>query len=241
VIEEVRLRFAIGPDGNASLRLGGQEVFKCRGERTVLVRLVGLHRVPHGREQRVALNVYRAAARAELRGRLATTAEADGLADRPFRMAGEGEGFLSDRPAVLQVLADHGGGNPRRVFLDGSTYRIDSIVPGNIWSEEPNLRERRNSIAHYENCGLIPPGKAYRVTRILYRVILDEAKGRRSRFDIRIGGEKIEGDAAEHARHEGDWSGDLLLHPGDETKVVVTCHYFGLAEMTVYGELVDPE
>lgn len=241
VIEEVRLRMVIGRNGSATLRLGSQGAFPYRGERTVEMRLAGLQLVAHGQASRISLYGHRAAAGAEIRGRLVPTAEAARLHSRPLRMAGEGNGFLTDRTPVLQVLADHGGGNPRRVYLDGSTYRIDSVLPGSIWTDEPNLRGLRNSIAHYENCGLIPPGKAYRITRVAYRVILDKRSGGQSRFDIRIGKEKIEGNAAERDTFDGVWNGDVLLHPGDETKVVVTCHYYGLAEVTVFGKLVDGE
>jgi hypothetical protein len=86
----------------------------------------------------------------------------------------------------------------------------------------------------------VPPGKAFRVTRVEYRARLDAQEKANSRLSVRIGGyEEVKADASQGGSVAGAWTGDVRVLPGQEDNVSVTCNYYGLAEITVYGELVD--
>ncbi len=208
-----------------------------RGTNTVDTELKGLVRLRHGYENRVEMYGHGVAAALEIHGRLVPEAEGEAAQPTPLAMGG---GWLTGEPVLMQVLADHGGGNPRTVHLDGKLYRIDSLEPESIWTDSPRLRERRSSVAHYRGCGRVPPGKAFRITRVEYRAQLDTKEPSLSSLIVSVGGEeRVKTDASQGTPVAGAWTGDVLIFPGKERDVSVTCSYYGLAEILVYGELVD--
>jgi hypothetical protein len=241
LIERAVVHASFADYGRVSVSLPDMEDLQWdrreRGIDKVDAELKGLVRLRHGRESEVRLNGYMVAASVELHGRLVPAAEGEDAAPRPLVM---GDGWLTGEPVLIQVFADHGGGNPRTVYLNGKLYRIDSLERETIWTETPRLRERRGSFAHYRGCGLVPAGKAYRITRVEYRAFLDPDKGRNSDLVIRVGGnEVVKKTAPEGSVVNGAWDGDVLVHPGQEEGVSLTCSMYGLAEMVVYGALVD--
>jgi hypothetical protein len=238
LVERVLLR-ARTERGRCSLSL--PRCGHLQWEMAVSVELRGLVPWLHGLGD-VQLAGSHWAASAELHGRLVPAAEANELPRAHLRMVtGSGDGWLTKEPVVLQVIADHGGGSDRKVRLDGTVYRIDTLAPDDLWTETPDLRNRRRSSAHYRGCGLVPPGKAYRITRIDYRAILDERENQHSRFVIEAMGAKlVEENAVNGARVVGSWTGEILIPPGREDTVAVVCNYYGLGEAVVYGTIVDP-
>ena len=125
------------------------------------------------------------------------------------------DGYLGAEPVVLQVLADHGGGNPRKVRLDGSTYRIDSVRDRTLWDDNVDLRTRRGSHAFIENTGVVPDGKVYRVTRIDYRARLDPEKSSSSDFVLSANGKTlVEKKATETTLVRDTWTGEIDLAAG---------------------------
>jgi hypothetical protein len=207
------------------------------GKKAIDMELKGLVPLAHGQEGRVQLVGSDITISVEIHGRLVPDAEGEAEPTRQLLM---GEGWLTGEPVLMQVRADHGGGNDRKVYLNGKLYRIDALEPGSIWEDSPDL-DRRGSFAHYRGCGLVPPGKAYRVTRIEYRARLDPRQKAGSRMTICVGGkDEVKADASQGGSVAGTWTGDVLVVPGRESDVSVTCNYYGLAEITVFGELVDP-
>jgi len=244
VIERVSVR-AFLSRGSVEVRLPGTNELEWRKVPELEMELRGRALLRHGAEGRVRLAARRAAAQVELHGRLVAAAAAERLETAPLVMANAHgiPGWLTGEPVVLQVLADHGGGNPRTVRLDGSIYRIDSLQPESIWTEQPQLRDRKDSYAHYRGAGRVPEGKVFRITQITYRAILDPKRSSHSDLVLKIGDEKVEVAASELPgetnRVEGAWRGEVLIRRGDERKVSLTCSYFGLAEATIFGDLVD--
>ena len=239
IVERARLDVRLH-GGEVEIKLPGLSVQRWKGKRRVSIQLVGLQLVHHGQEAALSLRGSRVAASLEVHGRVVSEAAAAAATVVPFRMGGEVTGWLSAKPAVLQVYADHGGGNPRRVYLDGSVHRIDALEPESIWSDTLDLRRGNDSRAHYRNCGLVPPGKAYRVRRIEYRARLDVRSPQHSDVRIAVGGKQVVREtAAGGERVRGVWTGDVRIRGGQEKGVSVTCSYYGLAEIIVYGELLE--
>ncbi|MCK6461086.1 MAG: hypothetical protein L6Q95_14485 [Planctomycetes bacterium] len=242
LIERAVVRACFGADyGRLRVSLPDMEDLQWdrreRGIDKVDTELKGLVRLRHGRESEVRLNGTMVAASVELHGRLVPAAEGEETPPRPLVM---GDGWLTGEPVLIQVLADHGGGNDRTVYLSGKLYRIDSLEPETIWTETPRLRDRRDSLAHYRGCGRVPAGKAYRITRVEYRARLDPEKSTHSGLVIRIAGkEVVKTNASEGAVVNDAWNGDVLILPGGEEGVSITCSMYGLAEMVIHGDIVD--
>ena len=86
----------------------------------------------------------------------------------------------------------------------------------------------------------MPPGKAYRIRRIEYRARLDAGSLYLSDFRIRIDGKDVVHETADRGDSpRGVWTGDVTIRRGQEKTVSMTCSYYGLAEIFVYGELID--
>ena len=246
LIERVRILAQLGSADNRrggilGIDLPGTPHLQWRNEqRRIEFELTGRQILRHGEESSVRLQVSRGAASMEIHGRLVSEAEGEAIATRPL-ITGEGEGFLTSGPVLMQVLAAHGGGNPNTLTLAGQpNMYLDALSIESLWNEARDLRSARDSRYYYRGCGRVPPGKAFRITRIHYRARLDPQGSSHSDLRIRAGGKTvIETDASKQKAIEDVWNGDLLLRPGDENKVSLTCSYYAMAEMTVYGELVD--
>lgn len=239
LIERAVVRGVAGPRGRFTADLPESDRLEWKapeGGGTIERELTGLVHLRHGYERTVGLSGHTISASLELHGRLVAEAEGEATPTRPLVM---GHGWLTGEPVLIQVLADHGGGNPRTVSLDGKIDRIDSLEPESIWADEPRLRERQSSLAHYRGCGRIPAGKAFLVTRVEYRARLDAQEPKLSRLTIRIGGEEVAADATHGAVVAGAWTGDVVIRAGRERDLSLACHYFGLAEILIHGALVD--
>jgi len=239
LIERVVLRAWFAPHGRLSVALPGTRDLHWKAGPSAIEReMKGLARLRHGEEGRVGMNGGSVAAALEIHGRLVPEAEGEAAETRPLIM---GDGWLTGEPVLMQVLADHGGGNPRTLRLDGelNSY-LDSLGEGDLWSETVNWRNLKGSWAYYRGCGRVPAGKAYRITRVDYRARLNPEGSSNSHITVRIGGkDEIKADASQGATASGSWTGDVLVFPGGEEGVSLTGAYFALAEMTVFGELVD--
>ena len=249
VLERIDVLYQLGaPDrprsqGRLDVRVGDQHAYEARGTtrgmRRGVLRGLELVRPPYQLPD-VRLTLREGVAELVAHGRYVTLAEAEGLRDRQFHWAPEGDdGLLGPEPVLLQVLADHGGGNDRKVRLDGSTYRVDATKEASLWSDTLDVGQVRGSFAYSENAGTVPDGKIYRITRIAWRTRLDPRNPSHSDFEIRFRGESLVARTAkEEPEHAGVWTGELDLEPGDESRFEVVCSYFGLGEAIVYGELV---
>jgi hypothetical protein len=235
LIERVVLRaYLAAPHPSLTVELPETGALGWDAQRDLDTELTGLVRLRHGDENRLRLHGRAVAASLEVHGRLVSEAEGESVAARPLVM---GDGWLTREPVVMQVFADHGGGNPRTVYLDGGLYRIDALEPDSIWTDTPDW-DRRGSRAYYSGCGRVPSGKAYRITRVAYRACLREDD--HSDLVVIVGGEtRVKANGSQGTVVSGTWDGDVLILPGRERDVSVTCDYFGLAEVVVYGEVVE--
>jgi hypothetical protein len=237
LVERVAIHAWIGPRGRLQLDLPESESLEWEAAaREIDLELKGLVRLRHGDENRVRIVGSDVAVSVEIHGRLVPEAQGESGVPWPLVM---GDG-LTGGPVLMQVLADHGGGNPRTVHLDGKMQRIGSLERESIWTEPARLKELKASSAHYRGCGRVPPGMAFRITRVTYRAQLDPEGSPTSSMVVRIGGkDEIKANASKGPTAAGSWSGDILVLPGDEREVSLTVAYFVLAEVVLYGELVD--
>jgi hypothetical protein len=200
----------------------------------------------------VRLEVNDAVARVRFVGRYVAPDQAP--AARPFVWRPEESlGFLrDDAPVHIEIVADHGGGNPRTVDLAGATNgRFQDVAAQPLWDERANLSSLRRSSFRTENAGLLPTGFAFRLTRIDWRARLLGGE-KNSRFDVEAPLGRPPGKdpsercivAAEPSRDApkgqaetlaGTWNGERLIRRADELRV--TCHYFGMADVTLFGRL----
>ncbi len=237
VIERARLTAQLGRGGQLQLTLPG--VGKSRSAKRALdFEFTGRHMLRHGQGGHVEITGWRAAASLEISGRIVTEAAADKLVEIPLRLGPSS--LLSDKPVTMQIYADHGGGNQRRVRLDGSLRRIDELSTTGIWNDAFSLKGGERSRAFYQGCGHIPPGKIYRITQIEYRARLDAQSGSHSSFSLVVAGERvIEEDGTKGKFFRGIWTGDVTLRPGQENTVYVACAFYAMGEIVVHGRVLD--
>lgn len=195
----------------------------------------------------LGLYVSDATARVRFIGRI--VAPEDVPEPRPFKwIAEESVGFLrSDVPARLQLVADHGGGNPRTLDLAGTTNsRFDPPTGRPVWDDASDLTKLQGSYCWTENAGFVPPEFSFRVTRIDWRARLLGGMGN-SRFEARAQRDKdgvlvnvaTSSDVRDGQSNlsAGTWTGDFVIHPGREKDLTFTCYMYGMAEVTVHGRL----
>ena len=176
----------------------------------------------------------------ELHGRLLPTAEALALPAAPFA-AHSGDGVLDGEAVLLQVFAEHGGGNPNTITLDGRVnIYVDALTTTSLWSDSADVHRQRTSLVHGRGVGRVPAGKVFRVRRIEYRARLSKRDGSHSGFEITVGGKKVVAlSADESVDPAGIWTGDVAIGPGEEKRVALTASMHALAEAMVIGDLVD--
>lgn len=231
--------------GRVTLSIDGSQVLEIKdeGEDEIRGTLMGLDVcTPPFDPPDISVNLQRAAIAITAHGRYISLEEAGKLRDKSFRWVRDGDdGLIGNEPVTLQVLADHGGGNDRKVRLDGSTYRIDSVQRENLWSPTLDLRKNRRSLAWVENAGAVPEGKVYRITRIEWRARLAE-KVASSDFIIQFKGKKlVERKAPDGVDVSGTWEGELDVRPGDEKRLEIICSYYGMGEAVVIGSVIEPD
>jgi hypothetical protein len=179
-----------------------------------------------------------------LSGRLVPQATLAELEAMEFRaVVEESTGFLQRGPILMQVLADHGGGRPRTLCMDGShNLGIDRMVERNLWSGKVDVRELQNSTAYVKGGGIIPPGHVFLLRRVEYRAGLDPDGRRQSTMVIRAGKETLVAVGADaDTSPSGTWRGHIPIRPGEEQTVSLSCGYYALGEARFYGRLVEDD
>jgi hypothetical protein len=190
-------------------------------------------------------------AEVRLTGRMVAESDRAPRPVQPFRMVRfEGDGYLTGDPVLIQVVADHGGGTPRTIYLDGSDNgRFDERSDGDVWDGNAPLEELKQARAHIEGAGVLPPGKAFEVTRVTWR-------GRRlaseshSKLLINVGGTDVlrlpdrsagrpprDGPPEEFV--QGTWNGRVVLTDLGRKSLEVTAAYHAMLEARIEGALVD--
>jgi hypothetical protein len=204
------------------------------------VELRGRAHISHGWEHEIKMDLRHGAASVELHGRLLRTAEALALPRAPFTLH-SGDGILGGEPVLLQVFAEHGGGNPNTVTLDGrANMYLDGLTTNNLWSDTADLGKQRTSLAHVRGVGRLPAGKVFLVRRIEYRAWLNKRDGTHSGFAITVGGKQVVAITAEQeVNPTGAWTGEVAIRPGEEKRVALTASMHALAEAIIFGDLVD--
>ncbi|MFQ5845170.1 MAG: hypothetical protein ACE5JG_09310, partial [Planctomycetota bacterium] len=119
VVERVDISAVLGLAGRR--RRAGELEVRLPGDRDLRwerlhqafrLTLTGRRAVYAGQEASLHLRLQNGAAQVRVRGTLLDVAEARKVAPARFVLEGY-DGFLTGEPVLLQVLADHGGGNPR--------------------------------------------------------------------------------------------------------------------------------
>ncbi|MDF1700520.1 MAG: hypothetical protein P1V36_05110, partial [Planctomycetota bacterium] len=117
---------------------------------------------------------------------------------------------LKEPYARLQVLSDHGGGNPHRAFLDGSKNAYVRELSADPLDLSKSSKGGRRSMAHVVG-GLVPEGKVFRVQSVEYTLHFDHTD--RVDSEVRIGAFKLLD--AETSRQRGAKKGDITLFTAD--------------------------
>jgi hypothetical protein len=234
----------------------------CRGRMQALFRGRTIEWYPemYDPEERTRATFEACAGSVVVRGRLLDRASLMSSPDRgktaaePFApVSWDGEGVLGDRPTRIQILADHGGGNPRTVTLEGvvaKRFGKEAVQPSPIWDDRLDLTQVRESSAWVENAGIVPPGKAYEVRRIEWRVrFAPGERYRRATFVIAVNGKPLvevpETSSDERERdlaalhRAGRWDGAVRIRPGEESRFEVSASYYSMSDTTIYGTVVD--
>jgi len=216
------------------------------GPRRLHAVFVGASRVGAGEQGRVVLTADGAYAAAEMRLHGRVVAEADAPPDKSLVWQEDGaQGYLHDGASVrLQVRAGHGGGNPNTVDLGGSRNGfINGVSATPVWDDAAKPDKIGSSLAWRDGAGLVPPGFVFRVQRIDWRTRLHEGD-QNSRFELQVGpwtgSRTVARNGKDVSADAGMWTGNFVVHPGEESQVALTCAYYGFAEAVVYGRLERP-
>ena len=261
---EVRGQFGWRPRdvGRVSIVVGNQSLANIRGRGATHTRLEGAQRMSPSftgfGSGDVTVAVESAAVEVSFRGRWAPiTSDARGD-EKPLRVVlATGDAYIGPGSNRLQVLADHGGGNPHTASLDGThNGYIRTISQRSVWDDSIELRRARESATFGSNIGLVPPGKVLRIRRIDWRARFGGFSSH-SQFAVQAGGLEIvalagpklvgeeEAKRREQARavveesRSGTWTGEVLVRPGEESQTSITCSYYVLGEAVFDGELID--
>lgn len=168
---------------------------------------------------------------------------------RPFAWrADDCVGFLRDGAAIrIQIAAGHGGGT---VHLTGATNgRIEEFSPRPVWDANADLGGLKRSTCWTEDAGVLPPGFAFRLTRIDWRARLQggnshstfevEAPLAKDQKESRIVSVGPSRDAPNKQAEllTGSWSGDRLIDAKNLRELRFTLRQYGMADVTVIGRL----
>ncbi|HEX6883122.1 MAG TPA: hypothetical protein VF530_07050, partial [Planctomycetota bacterium] len=134
---------------------------------------------------------------------------------------------------VLQARAGHGGGNPVTIALDGKTSqyvdRVEtlpldfSVAPSGA---DPELV--------YGEVGRIPAGQTLVITRATWwSATCDESS--HSRFKLRVAGQILAERKGKGDPESGNWSGRLVVRPGEEGRTSLEVGYYAMADVLLLG------
>jgi hypothetical protein len=242
LVEEVKIRARLGTGsqrGTFEATFGGQTIAFRDATRALRGTFRGRALVQPFTEDRVRLAVSAGVGEVRLRGRLLDAdAPHEGLAD--FRwIPSDSEGFLLDGPVVVQVSA--GSRREVDVNLQGATSmnpKSVTFADREVWNRSL-AQEPAVGFVYLDGGGFVPPGKAYRIERISWRAKFAHTNGQ---FEVRKpggAGGRIHANGGPANSAHGDWTGELVLRPGQEKNVVVRATRGTVGEATFHGRLVD--
>lgn len=137
-----------------------------------------------------------------------------------------------------QLSSGAGGGNPNRVFLDGT---INSYV--DELREQPLDTSIQPLISHptlaYVEGGAIPSGKVWELQSIDYFARTPGDTNGPGRFKIVVAGETLVELPESDAPVSALWTGSLVLRPGDERRTYIEVANSSVCEVRFAGILRD--
>jgi RNA polymerase sigma-70 factor (ECF subfamily) len=138
----------------------------------------------------------------------------------------------------IQMRAGAGGGNANRVYLDGSSNgRLDEVdaVPLDLSGPIDMEEEVR---AFVSGVGHIPLGHVWEVLGISYVASTTGDSNGYGEFVIVIGGEKVVEFEEQEAPIAGEWTGQLRLEYGEESRSYVEIANSSQCDVRIRGRLV---
>ncbi|MFH0944500.1 MAG: sigma-70 family RNA polymerase sigma factor [Planctomycetota bacterium] len=159
--------------------------------------------------------------------KLATSKRLEALVRSP-------EAYLTSPIVRVQMRTGAGGGNPNRVFLDGTKNAyLDAISPVPVDLTRP-LYSKDESVAWIET-GLIPDGSVWVVTAIDYVAQTPGDSNGHGEFVVGFKNEKLVEIPESETPTRGRWTGRVELRPGDESRFYVELANSSLCDVTVQG------
>ncbi len=134
----------------------------------------------------------------------------------------------------IRMRGGAGGGNPRRVFLDGSKNAyLDDLVQAPFETEGViGIKERSRA---YLEGGLIPWGQVWVVTRVEYTATTAGDSNGPGGFTLRLGGKTIVRLKRLPERTTARWDGELVLKSGDERSSYAEILNSSAADIEIFG------
>lgn len=143
------------------------------------------------------------------------------------------------KPRVrLQLRAGAGGGNPNRIDMVGEkSIYVEKISPTPLSFEKP-VTMNDESTAFFEG-GAVPAGKQLVVTRVKYRgTCVGDGNGF-GELLVRVGDQVIVHKKDQEAPVAGEWSGRVVIRPGDEFRVIAEVANSSSADVEISGEFAE--
>ncbi len=134
---------------------------------------------------------------------------------------------------VLQARAGHAGGNPVAVALNGkASMYVDRIETLPLDFTQPPTSADPELV--YCEGGRITAGQALVVTRATWwSATYDESS--HSRFKLTVAGELLAERKGKGDPESGNWSGRLVIRPGEEEKTSLEVGYFAVGDVLLLG------
>jgi hypothetical protein len=134
----------------------------------------------------------------------------------------------------VRMQTGAGGGNPNRVFLDGTKNGyLDEVSSTPIDVTRP-LNSHDRSIAWVES-GSIPDGRIWVVTSIDYAARTPGDGNGHGEFVVGLRRERLVEVPRSQTPSRGRWTGRLELHPGDESRFYVELANSSSCDLTIQG------
>lgn len=157
-----------------------------------------------------------------------------GLLERWRHEACARQSFLSAPRVVLQARSGAGNrGNEIRIHMNGGLNRVDELSREPLDLSRPI--EMDEPSRGYCEGGWIPEDQLFHVQRVTWSGTARGDSDGRGLFAVVVGGQELVASESTPESIQGEWSGDIVLRPGDEQKTYLAIANSSAGEARLEG------
>lgn len=146
---------------------------------------------------------------------------------------------MSSGRVRLQIRGGAGGGNPRRLYMNGAKSIYVDTLQGTPINTFGSVASSERSAAFFQG-GFVPTGKIWVLHKITYSGSAQGDYNGPGEFIVSAGGTEI---VHRHNDQQnpiaGTWTGKLTIHPGQENTVYAQIRNSSACDVILEGELLS--